>query len=308
MGLRLRDVLGDVAEEAGAGAVLDVHLGAPGQQPLGDVGADDLVFLFEARVLVPLCVEVEAGRLAGGAVGVRVEVLAEVVALAFLVLPVALLVAQVALHDLDEVAPGLERGAERRVGVGVVARDGACDVLSLHVAGLEVGGRVVRSFDPDGHVDVEAAAVLVLLAVPALFDGADRGLLPSSEEVFLEGLPPMVVVASGVDRAGGEGLVVARVSQVLPPALVRGEGDEEGRYAPLHRHADQVHECFVPVRLAADDLLPDFVREGVVDVNVLGEGGVGGVERAFGLFALVRERRKVGDLCHGCVDQTRQLF
>jgi len=88
------------------------------------------------------------------------------------------------LHDLDEIAPGLERGGEGRAVVRGVARHGARDVLGLQVACLEVRGYVVSPFDPDGHVDVEAATVLVLLAVPGLLDGADGGLVTSAEEVF----------------------------------------------------------------------------------------------------------------------------
>jgi len=63
--LGLRYVLGDVAEEGGCGHVLDVHVGAPGEQPQWNVRRDALILLELGAIhlSIRLVVELDLHRL-----------------------------------------------------------------------------------------------------------------------------------------------------------------------------------------------------------------------------------------------------
>ena len=161
--------------------------------------------------------------LASGAVEERPRVpdLAEGVPLPRALVVVALPLAVVLLHADYEAAP-----LALRLRLAVL--------LAWRTRADRLGMR--RALDPHGHVHVQAAAPLLLVAVPRAHDVAERGDTP--EEALVELFPALVIVPRGLDWACPERSAAARGGQVPPAHLVGGEGEEEVRSAVLgcHRH------------------------------------------------------------------------
>eukprot|EP00966_Prymnesium_polylepis_P256499 5925502-Prymnesium_polylepis.3 len=151
MRLGLRAVLGNVGEEAGACAVLNVHRSPGREQPQGDVRRQPLVLWQQRTVLVAIGFTVEAvAERVGILFLLRPEVVrVHILALASWPLAVALGRAVVPLHTEYEAAPLELRRRQPclRIGNVIPTWRSCADVLR--------GRSMLRGVtDPDGHMNV----------------------------------------------------------------------------------------------------------------------------------------------------------
>ena len=250
--LGLGNVLRRVVHERRAGAALDVHRGAPREEPFGHVRAQPLVLLADRPVLVSICLRVDLcvrswARDCELVVAPQAPGIPILAALRGPVsVPRALGPAVVALDVPHELAP-LPFG--RRVAVPWGGRDDALllDRLPVH---------------PDADMNVERATRLVFLPPPHALDLADGRV--ALEVRLEEELPSMVVLARGLDRPLRVMLAPARGFEIRPASLVAREGSPVGGRVELHGHRDELGARLGPVRLAAHDLLSDRARVGLL--------------------------------------------
>eukprot|EP00966_Prymnesium_polylepis_P322173 7378442-Prymnesium_polylepis.2 len=268
--LSLGAVLGYVREEAGAGAILNVHRGPGGEEPQRNIWRKTSVLGQKRTILVPigLAVVAVAVWISCNLVGRPDVVRVHVFALARRPLAIALRGAIVPLHTEHEAPPLQLRLAQPSLWI--------CSIVSTWRSGADVlrfWSTPWSVADPDGHMNVERGARLILLPMPGVHDVADRSL--AGEEVGLELRPAMVVLASCLDRASRVEATLRGGVHIGPAILVCGERDEELWDAIFARHRHESDERFVPVALGSHSRLSHTSREGFCSSHVGGRLRVG---------------------------------